>query len=72
MPGNSLPGPVLWLVIAFDLLVAVVALGLYSGLLPRFHPVLAQLPPSAYLVVMVVFAAGAALMALLQTRSRRP
>lgn len=72
MARNALPSPVLWLVIAFDLLVAMVALGLYSGLLPSFHPLLAQLPPSAYLVVAVVFAAGAALMAFLQTRSRSP
>lgn len=70
MANKPLPIPVLWFVIAFDLIIAAVALGLYSGLLPTFHPVLAQLPPAAYLIAMVVFVAGAALMLFTQLRLR--
>ena len=70
MANKSLPTAVLWLVVAVDLVIAALALGLYAGLLPKFHPLLAQLPATAYLLAAVIFAAGAGVMVLTQRRSR--
>ena len=66
-----MPAWVLRFVIATDLVMCALALGLYAGVLPTFHPVLRQVPPVGYLLAAIVFGAGAVITWVTQKRLRR-